>query len=69
MLRRVTDPDEFDADAPTRTYLVAAANEHKFRAITVDTAPIKFSDSIALPPAALRALQVEVGDSVLCVKI
>jgi arginine N-succinyltransferase len=69
LLRNVSAAPGAEGDAPKLRYLVAAAKENNFRAITVESAPIKLSDSIALQPAALRALQLSVGDAVLCVEI
>lgn len=50
-------------------YLVAAARDEHFRAVLAECAPPDESDGIALPPEALRALDVGSGDMVLCVKL
>lgn len=74
-LRRVVEA-EADADAEARrapagaeplSYAIAAGNEHQFRAITYTCAPLE-GDSVALPAAARAALQVAVGDTVICVR-
>ena len=46
-----------------------ASSERKFRAIVLPCDPAESSESICLPPAARRALDVTTGDSVVCVRI
>lgn len=46
-----------------------ASSERKFRAVVLPCDPAESSDSICLPPAARRALDVTTGDSVVCVRI
>lgn len=58
-----------DAGAPKGTYLVATAREENFRAVLVECAPPELSGSVALPPDAMRCLNVASGDAVLCVKL
>ena len=50
------------------TYAIAAGKQ-QFRAITVDCAPIEAGETIALSVDARAALQVDVGASVICVRI
>jgi len=48
---------------------VVASNERKFRAVVLSCQPADSGDSICLPPEARRALGVEAGDNVICVRI
>lgn len=56
-------------DVPMASYLVSNARETGFRAVTVDCARIELSDSIVLPPDAMRALDVTRGDYVMCTRM
>jgi arginine N-succinyltransferase len=48
---------------------VVASNERKFRAVVLSCQPVDSGDAICLPPEARRALGVEAGDNVICVRI
>ena len=50
------------------TYAVAT-NAERFRAISVACPPCDTSDAVCLPTAAQRALGVQPGDTVICVRI
>jgi len=50
-------------------YLVATARDDQFRAVLVRCAPPEQTETIALPPAALRVLDVAAGEPVRCVKL
>jgi arginine N-succinyltransferase len=56
-------------DVPKTSYLVSNAREGAFRAVVADCARVEQSDSIVLPPAAMRALDVTTGDAVSCVRL
>ncbi|HYD96824.1 MAG TPA: arginine N-succinyltransferase [Noviherbaspirillum sp.] len=59
-----------DACGDERTRcLVATARENAFRAVVADCICPELSDSVALDGAAMRALDVVAGDSVLCVTL
>ncbi len=57
------------ADAPRGMFLVATAREEKFRVTAVECASPELSESVHLPEAARRVLDVHDGDAVLCVKL
>jgi arginine N-succinyltransferase len=72
MLRQVTAATaaaDIKSDQARHTrYLISTARSENFRAIVVDCAALELSGSVALPPHALRGLDVAAGDSVLCVR-
>ena len=49
-------------------YLVSNIKEQNFRAVQTTCARVELSDSVALAPEAMRALDVVTGDAVLCVR-
>ncbi|MET0857708.1 MAG: arginine N-succinyltransferase [Telluria sp.] len=51
------------------TYAIAASSEQNFRAITAVCPSVDASDCVHLPQAAIDALMVAPGDSVICVRI
>ncbi|HEU4375845.1 MAG TPA: arginine N-succinyltransferase [Telluria sp.] len=51
------------------SYAIAASSEQNFRAITVVCPSVDAGASVHLPQAALDALMVAPGDSVICVRI
>jgi arginine N-succinyltransferase len=67
LTRRVTDGPTASR-GERLTYAVASSNA-QFRAITVDCPPLESGDSIALSADARAALQVAIGDSVICVRL
>ncbi|HJV52609.1 MAG TPA: arginine N-succinyltransferase [Noviherbaspirillum sp.] len=60
---------ESASDAPRGMYLVATAREEKFRVTAVECASPELSECVHLPERARRALDVNDGDAVLCVKL
>ena len=68
MLRQVTGTAaKADKGQPVR-YLISTARTENFRAMIVDCGALELSGGVALPPYALRSLDVVAGDSVLCVR-
>lgn len=55
--------------APTVSYLVGNGREAAFRAVVAECTRIELSDSIALAPDTMRALEVVAGDVVSCVRL
>jgi arginine N-succinyltransferase len=55
-------------DAPV-SYAIAASSEQNFRAITLACPAVESGESVHLPQAAIDALMVAPGDSVICVRI
>jgi arginine N-succinyltransferase len=51
------------------SYAIAASSEQNFRAITVVCPSVDAGESAHLPQAAIDALMVAPGDSVICVRI
>jgi arginine N-succinyltransferase len=50
-------------------YAIAASSEQNFRAITVVCPSVDAGEFVHLPQAAIDALMVAPGDSVICVRI
>ena len=69
VMRRVGAAGNTRAAEGQVTYAVATGSEENFRAVSVTCASAEQGDTIMLPDAAQRALQVAPGDCVICVRI
>ena len=69
MVRRAALADPEHTANLLVTYAVAASNEQNFRAIIVSCPSAEAGYTLSLPPDALAALMVDVGDNVICVRI
>jgi arginine N-succinyltransferase len=68
MQREVTSRTN-SVDASTAKYLVSNGREHGFRTVIAECPPVELSESIVLPPEAMRCLDVVSGDALTCVKL
>lgn len=68
MLRKVTGTAAKADQGQQVRYLISTARAENFRAMIVDCGALELSGGVALPPYALRGLDVVAGDSVLCVR-
>ncbi len=68
MLRRVEAASGPGAGPTGHSYLVGSVRDDNFRAIMLDCAPLEHGATVALAPAALRALDVAPGARVICVR-
>jgi arginine N-succinyltransferase len=68
-LRRVETAVRAPAPETLVTYAIAAGGERRFRAVTVACPPVETGHTVSLPLQAQRALGVEPGENVICVRI
>lgn len=69
MMRRVASCEEPAVAPDTLVHYAVASSENHFRAVTVTCPPADTGETICLPPDTQRALKVEPGESVICVRI
>lgn len=71
-LRRVQNDSAGDRraiDLPKNKYLIASREEQKFRAVLLETPSLEWGGNVTLLPEMMHALEVVVGDNVLCVRL
>ena len=69
MTRRVAGTAGVQASDAVATYAVSTGPDQRFRAVTINCAPLENAETVCLPKEAQEILRVAEGDSVTCVRI
>ncbi|SFG40308.1 arginine succinyltransferase [Duganella sp. CF458] len=67
--RRVASAEGTQASDAVATYAVSTGPDQRFRAVTINCAPLENTDTVCLSRHAQEILRVEEGDTVTCVRI
>jgi arginine N-succinyltransferase len=67
--RRVASAEGTQASDAVATYAVSTGADQRFRAVTINCAPLENSENVCLSREAQDILRVEEGDTVTCVRI
>lgn len=69
MQRRVANTNGTPASDAVATYAVSTGPDQRFRAVTINCAPLESAETVCLPKEAQEVLRVAEGDTVTCVRI
>jgi arginine N-succinyltransferase len=65
----VASAEGTQASDAVATYAVSTGADQRFRAVTINCAPLENSENVCLSREAQDILRVEEGDTVTCVRI